>query len=190
MKKATCRIGLAVVVLGLVAAAAPAKADFQWNFSYDFPTYDSNFNPGPYVTASGMLTTTDVLNGDGSYTITAITGTRTFNGTTDTITGLLAPNDYQGNDNELFSTAPLININGFSFTINGAHNGNRGTNKVNVYHDQDGYWENDSSVEHGTFSAVRAVRAVPEPTTLLMTGTGILMILGHTWRRRRAMTNA
>ena len=94
---------------------------------------------------------------------------------------------YGGSDNELFLTAPLIDINGFSYTINNAHNGDRGTNMVNVYHDTNGYWENDSFVGNGTFTALRAV---PEPTTLLMTGTGILMVLGNTWRRRSAITNA
>jgi hypothetical protein len=73
------------------------------------------------VTASGVLTTGDNLNPDGSYTITGITGRRTYNGLIEIINGLIAPGGYAGNDNELFPSPHLpfyayLTSNGFSYS--------------------------------------------------------------------------
>lgn len=176
------RIGMIVAVLGLMAgAASPAKAGtLFWNFSYDLP-----MSGNPDLTAEGVLTTTDVFNGDGSYTITGITGSRTFQGNIDTITGLIGVNGYAGNDNELLPTSPHLTGNGFSFTISSASDGNSG-NRVNVYFDNSrgAYTENSAAID---FSNNFTLSSTPEPATNVFAGIGgLLMALGYTLHRRNA----
>lgn len=61
---------------------------------------------GGGFSGSGTLFTTS--NEDGSYTITGITGTD--------VLGLIAPNGFNGNDNQLFpSGKTLVDDNGFAF---------------------------------------------------------------------------
>jgi hypothetical protein len=173
------RIGMAVAILGLMAGAArPANAGaLFWNFSYDFA-----MTSGPDTTAAGTLTTTDVSNGDGSYTIIAITGTRTFQGNIDAILGLTAPGGYGGNDNELFPTSPFLSVNGVTFTISSATDGNSG-DQVNVYFDaQRGYTEFDEGTGNG---GDLNISNTPEPATSVFAGTGGLLIaVGYALRRK------
>jgi PEP-CTERM motif len=69
---------------------------------------------GNGIASAGLLTTTDVAVG-GAYTITDITGTRN----TDDISGLLAPGAFGGNDNQLYSSGPFVDVPGFSYTSAG-----------------------------------------------------------------------
>jgi hypothetical protein len=133
------------------------------------------------VSASGVLTTSDIVNGDGSFTVTGITGTRTFNNVaTDTITGLLAPGSIVGSDNKLFTAGPVfLSGGGIVFTIS-ANNAGDGGNRVNVYFSgaSTGYTENANPIQYGAFS----ITPVPEPSTwaLMLGGLGVLA-----WSQRR-----
>lgn len=58
---------------------------------------------------SGTGTLYAISNGNGSYTITGISGTG--------VDGLIAPGGFNGNDNQLFpSSTPALDANGFGFT--------------------------------------------------------------------------
>jgi hypothetical protein len=159
-----------LLALFLSASASSAMA-LDWNFSYDFPNA-----PGERSFASGVLTTTDTPLGN-AYTITGISGTRTFNGTTNTITGLLVPDSYGGNDNLLIVEAPWLTGFGVSFAIDGDNNG-RGGNQVNVFFDRSPFaqrhTEFNGAVGWGNF----AVTPVPEPSTSLLTAAGLMVLIG------------
>lgn len=150
----------ALLTLGTVSA----HANQTFTFAYTFPGYDGTPNR---VSASGLLTTTNLNISANAYTILAISGTRNFNGTLQAITGLLAPGVYLGNDNLLFATAPLLNSNGFSYTVNGV--GNTGSN-VNVFYTAlPSYTEYDGDTAYGAFN-VTNVTPVPEPGSLALLG--------------------
>jgi hypothetical protein len=159
-----------VLALFLSASAGSAMA-LDWNFSYDFPNA-----PGERSFASGVLTTTDTPLGN-AYTITAISGTRTFNGITNTITGLLVPDSFGGNDNLLRVEAPWLTGLGVSFTLDGDNNG-RGGNQVNVFFDRSPFaqrhTEFNGAVGWGSF----AVTPVPEPSAALLAAVGLLALIG------------
>jgi hypothetical protein len=170
-----------LAVLGPVAGLqAPARAGLLFDFSYDIPNVTGGFD----YTASGVLTTTDVMNPDGSYTITGITGTRTAHGITDTINGLTPPGSYGFNNNELFLTGPYLDFSGLTFTIDNSTNGNYGTNQGNVFFNGESYTEEEPGAGNGSFTISPLGATVPEPSSLLMTSIGGLMALGI-WRRRR-----
>ena len=166
-------ISVAVIALGV---AGSAHADKHFNFSYSFPRF-----AGGTVSASGVLTTTDFDTMLGAYTITGITGTRTFEGVTDNITGLVAPGGYGGNDNLLFATEPLLDGNGFTFTLD-ANNGNFG-NQVNVYFSP-AYSEFDPDTDYGDFT-VTAVANVPEPGVVAFGVIAAGSVLGMVARKRK-----
>ncbi len=164
-----------------LAMAATARADL-FDFSYSFSGYPG----GPPVSASGTLTAAlDPSAGAGAYLITGITGTRTYNGETDTITGLEAPGGFGSNDNLIF---PGLNLftddSSFSYTINSSSNGDSG-NEVNVYHSYKGYSEL-GHFRFGSFTFTPATSSVPEPgayallASLGLSGAALLR------RRKRA----
>jgi hypothetical protein len=159
-----------LLALFLSAGAGSAMA-LEWNFSYDFPNA-----PGARSFASGVLTTSDTPVGN-AYTITGISGTRTFNGVTNTITGLLAPDSFGGNDNLLRVEAPWLTGLGVSFTLDGDNNG-RGENRVNVFFDGSPFahrhTEFNGVVGWGSF----AVTPVPEPSTELLAVIGLAALIG------------
>ncbi len=162
-----------------VLAPGSAQAAQLFNFTYSFPGLGAGGTP---VSASGTLTTTDLNPGTNAYTITGITGTRIFNGITQQITGLLPPNTLGGNDNLLSATAPFLNGNGFSFTVNGI--GDFG-NQVNVYLSSPGYTEDAVSVGFGRFSVTRAT---PVPTPALI--PGLVGLSAAVLRKRKANQKA
>jgi PEP-CTERM motif-containing protein len=144
-----------VVLIFLVCGATSAFAD-SFSFSYT----------GSGVTASGTFTTNSLSGG--SYLITAITGTR--NGQSMT---LLAPLAFDGNDNLLFPTSPVLNFK-FSFTAGGVN--------YNVYFNSFAccggtttYYETSTPGVLGTqinFSA----SAVPEPSAFVLLISGLAAI--------------
>jgi hypothetical protein len=140
----------ALVAVLALAVAAPAQASQLFAFNYSLP--GTGTTPLP-VSASGFLATTDLS--AGSYAVTGVWGT--WNG--EAITGVAAPGGFGGNDNLLFSSAPLLDGNGLGFTVNGA--GDDGTGDVNLYYNGTAYTENSFNV--GTGSNFSITPATPTP---------------------------
>jgi hypothetical protein len=146
-------------VLGALAIPAAAYAD-----TFDFSVTGAS---GGF---SGAGTLTASPNGGDDFLITAITGTG--------VTGLFAPNGFNGNDNLLFpSASPTLDAHGFSFS---AANG-PDTFDVNLFNNGSGYFvfltdeDNFNEILPATFTLSTAI---PEPSTFLLLGTGVLSVLG------------
>ena len=151
----TCLLAAATFFAALPVAAHADTVNFTISGSADG------------FSGSGVLTTT--LDGSGSYLITGITA--------DGVTGLIAPGGFNGNDNLLFPSDPLVfDSNGFSFS---AANGpdqfdvnvfSNGTGYSAFFRDEDGFT--------ATVPVSLEISAVPEPSTLLLFGTGVLGAAG------------
>jgi hypothetical protein len=157
-------MALVSLVLALSGGAARAMScvNFDWSTS------------GPL--GSGCFTATN--DGGGQYTITAISGT--FDG--GTISSLIAPGGYDGNDNLLFYPGtPQLDFDGFSFL--------EGTDKINIYYDAiTGNYYVEQSFEEETitldgFAASPVITPLPAALPLFATGIGAMGLLG--WRRKR-----
>ena len=183
--KLVTKLGIATAsaVIGItsVGAFSAAQAVQLFDFQYSFPSYDGNST----ISARGTLTTDDLDPIKNNYTITGITGTRTAQGITETIIGLLSPSTYGTNDNLLNASTPLLTQNGFSYLVSGS--GEDGNGNVNVFYSSfdEGYSEFSSNVDYGTFSVIP--RPVPEPYTL----SGSLVALGFGWwtKRKQALAS-
>ena len=138
----------------------------------------SAFGSGGGFSGSGVLTAAN--NGNGSYLISAISGTG--------VTGLLATNTFFTNDNLLFPGASrLVDVAGFSFTtLTGGK-----SFMVNIFSNLTGYealvldGDGDITDTPVTFTLSTNASATPEPSTLALLGSGLLGIAGTAWRRQR-----
>ncbi|MGI4978848.1 MAG: PEP-CTERM sorting domain-containing protein [Janthinobacterium lividum] len=160
---------LSFALSGLMLATGLAKAD----------TFKVAINSAALgVSTVGTLTATN--NNNGSFQITGITGTG--------ITGLMAPNDpFFGNDNLLFPTqARLFDVSGLGFT--GIFSGQ--ALSIDLFSTVSGY-EAIATDAAGNFYDVAATASLanttsvtPEPSSLILSFTGLLAISVFCMRKR------
>ena len=160
---------LSLALSGLMLATGLAKAD-------TFKVAISSASLG--VSTVGTLTATN--NKDGSFLVTNITG----NG----ITGLIAANDpLFSNDNMLFPTqARLFDVSGLGFT--GIFSGQ--ALSINLFSTVSGFEAvaTDAAANFydvpATASLVNTTAVTPEPSSLLLSFTGLLAIGVFCMRKR------
>jgi hypothetical protein len=118
------------------------------------------------TSASGLLTTT-LVSGN-TYLVTALTGTQGGDAMT-----LLPPGGYAGNDNEVNSVPPYLDFAGLSFLV--------GTTDYNIYY-SGGYFEcnnvDDGICNGGGIPVTFALTPTPEAGTLVLFGSGLLVLAG------------
>lgn len=154
----------AVLVVACTGVASATVLDF----SYTIPA-----GQGLVATsASGTLTVGAYNSVDHDYTITGITGTRTYAGNTQNITGLIGPGGFNSNDNLLFVNAPYLDNLGLSFTVAGAGDDTHGDVSVYYSTSQTAYTEDKDNIGYGTFTVTPA-SGVPEPGTMALLGLGL-----------------
>jgi hypothetical protein len=188
MKVTGITIGWTLLVSS--ALTGPCLAASDYTFSYSFPA-------GFYaISATGELTLGDQDPASGGYPILSIAGTRIVNGVSMQITGLTS---YFGNDDLIFYPGPpLLDFNGFSFTVDNNALSDDGFGDVNVYLDfgSGQYTEAAAGVVPGTFTVSPVSQAVvdsaPEPSAaMLMIGGLLSLVLGirGRWHSAKAGIN-
>ena len=186
------RLGLALAV-ALILPASRAYADLNWDFSY---TVSDGTNTSGV--SMGTLTTTSTPAG-GPYTVTGISGTFTFDNITESIAGLIVPNNFAQNDNLLSPTSPFVNQNGISFSVPIVTVEGNQIDAVNVFFNNDNTFYSvatgnnpSNSAEFSvvgtsvsTFQLTPVTSVVPEPSTAIVAVFGAVAFLAYGWSRHR-----
>ena len=154
----------------LSALALPAAAHAA---TFNFTAMGS----GGGFSGSGTLVATP--GSGGSYTLNSISGPG--------VTGLVAPNGFFGNDNLIFPSTPtLVDTHGFAFTDT---QGNTSFT-VDVFSTGVGTYaahfldsDNVSATLPVTFSLSDTTTVTPEPSSLMLMGTGVIGLAGFARRR-------
>jgi len=176
-----------VALLALATALAIAPAALADTFSYTFQ--GSNLD--------AHLTFTAVSDGGGTYTITYVTGTILAapditptttvntapvfdpNGTNPADYGPLVPNgDEVQYDNLLSPGSTLaLDFSGVLFDVGGVY--------VNIFSNNGSYEWLDSGMYSNTSNVGDPIAATPEPSSLLLLGTGLLALAFFAFRKSK-----
>jgi hypothetical protein len=158
-----------LAALLIAAAVSPGQAAQMFTFDYFLPAPPDGFE----ISASGILTTTDLNPVTNTYTVTAISGTRSIDGLPGAITGLI---DVPGS-NLLYAGQPWLNFDGLYFE---AVNPFSFLQEVNLYYDPWAlsYTENWTEAGYGVLHIAPAQSGppVPEPSALLLLASGLIAI--------------
>ncbi len=161
---------LTIVCAGLAIAPGLAKAD-TFGFSLS----------GAGVSTSGQISAT--ANGSGVFTITNIAAPG--------ITGVIVPNtSFFSNDNLLFANPRVVDVSGLGFTENfggstylvNLYSANAFNPPSNIVYYADTYDTSGNFLEE---DAVAFTVVTPEPSSLMLLGTGVLAVATQLRRRIR-----
>jgi hypothetical protein len=122
------------------------------------------------IASGGGTFTTNPLSG-GTYLVTGITGN--VDGLT--ITSLFAPGGFHGNDNELYPTSPLVDVNGISFETADGRDW-RLYQIIPIYitpYVLESHLGGES-FSYGLDFTITPVATTPEPPVVLLLGAGLL----------------
>jgi hypothetical protein len=154
----------------IAATVSPGQAAQIFTFDYFLPAPPDGFE----ILASGILTTTNLDPITNTYTVTAISGTRSIDGLPGAITGLI---DVPGS-NLLYAGQPWLNLDGLYFAAWNPYSFI--LQEVNLYYVSGAlsYTENWTEAGYGVLHIAPAQSGppVPEPSALLLLASGLIAI--------------